>query len=147
MTDQKKVYTVIEPNCHTLIHSTTPSGAAKKVYSKCVRPTLDKNEEKKHHIIRIQNDNGKLFEYEVNEVEKHDIVLRGDKEIPYTYNVVVKSRNIHKSKRESKRKSKSKSSSPIRSYSPCKKPFVWIKRFRRADGTLISGHCRSPMRK
>lgn len=144
MSDHKRVYTVIEPNCHTLIQSTTPSGAAKKVYSKCVRPYLDKLDNKKSHMIRIQNENGKQFEYEVYEVEKHDIVLRGDKEIPYTYNVIVKSKNIHKSKRESNRKSKSTSARSNHSYSPCKRPFVWIKRFRRADGTLISGHCRSP---
>ena len=144
MSEHKKVYTVIEPNCQTLIHSTTPSGAAKKVYSKCVRPYLDKVIEKKHHTIRIQNENGKLFEYEVYEVEKHDIVMRGDKEIPYTYNVIVKSKNIHKSKRTSKRKSKSKSTSPMRSYTPCKRPFVWIKRFHKSDGTIVKGHCRSP---
>ena len=147
MSDTKKMYTVIEPKCHTEIYSTTPAGAAKKVYSKCIRPYLDtvvKNKDKIHHNIQIQNEMGKIFEYDVYEVEKHDIVIRGNKEIPYTYTVIVKSKNIHKSKQYSSNKSHSKSRSSTRSYSPCKKPFVWIKRFRRADGTLISGHCRSP---
>jgi hypothetical protein len=133
MFEPKRTYTVIEPNCHTLITSTTPSGAAKKVYSKCVRPFLPKNDIKEHktHTIRIQNEYGKIFEYEVHEVEKHDIVKRGDKEIPYTYNVVVKSKNIHKNKesgRDSRRKSNSRSMSPIQSYSPCKEPIVFFKR-------------------
>lgn len=129
MFEPKRTYTVIEPNCHTLITSTTPSGAAKKVYSKCVRPFLPKNDTKEHktHKIRIQNEYGKIFEYEVHEVEKHDIVKRGDKEIPYTYNVVVKSKNIHKNK-DSRGKSNSRSMSPIHSYSSCKEPIVFFKR-------------------
>ena len=144
MSEHKKVYSVIEPSWHTLLQSTTPSGAAKKVYSKCIRPYLNKNQEKIHHTIKIQNENGKIFEYDVHEVEKNDTVRRGDKDISYTYNVIVKSKNIHKSKQYSSHKSSSRSRSSHRSYSPCKKPFVWIKRFRREDGTVVHGHCRSP---
>ncbi len=140
----KKVYSVIEPNCHTLIQSNTPSGAAKKVYSKCVRPYLNKNQENSHHTIKIQNENGKLFEYDVHAVEKNDYVDRGGKKVHYKYNVIVRSKNIHKSKQYSSRKSSSRSRSSHRSYSPCKRPFVWIKRFRREDGSLVQGHCRSP---
>jgi len=130
--DKKIVYTIIEPNCDTLVHSTTPSGAAKKVYSKHIRPFLSKNDDKTIHMVRIQNTDGKIFEYEVQEIKKNEIVLRGDKEIIYTYNVNVKSRNIHKTKDSIKQNRKS--ISPIHSYnssrspSPCKKSFVFFKR-------------------
>ena len=96
-----KEYIIIEPKIYkiTMIKSTTPSGAAKKVYSKFIRSKETKNgTDPSYHIVKIQNiKNGKHFEYEVHEVQKHDIVTRGNKDIPYTYNVIVKSKNIHKS--------------------------------------------------
>ncbi len=115
MSEAKKKYTVIYPECSTLITltATTPSGAAKKAYSKCIRHHSEYN---KKHIIKLQNENGKLFEYEVYAVKKNGSVMRGDKKIKYTYNVVVKSRNIHKSKNKIK-KSKSKTKSKIKSKS------------------------------
>jgi hypothetical protein len=72
MTDLKKMYTVIIPECQTVINSTTPSGAAKKAYSKCVRPFLVDKIGKEKHIIKLQNESGKQFEYEVNEVKKFE---------------------------------------------------------------------------
>lgn len=125
-----KVYTIVEPNLHKKVQSTTPSGAAKKVYSKYIRPHI-KSEVSQTYTIKIQNENGKIFEYDVHEVKKNDIVLRGNKEIPYTYNVMVKSKNIHKSeptrRKKSDSKSKSKSRSKSRSRSNTKKPFVWFR--------------------
>ncbi len=130
MSEAKKKYTVIYPECSTLITltATTPSGAAKKAYSKCIRHHSEYN---KKHIIKLQNENGKLFEYEVYAVKKNGSVMRGDKKIKYTYNVVVKSRNIHKSKNKIK-KSKSNSTSKIKSKSKTKsksksgKRIFWI---------------------
>jgi len=102
-------YTVLLPECKdAFVASTTPSGAAKKVYSKCIRPYLNKSDEKKTHIVKIQNEAGKTFEYKVAEIEKNDIVTRGEKQIPYTYNVHVQSLNIHRTDR-SKRKNRSES--------------------------------------
>jgi hypothetical protein len=127
---EKQEYTVIEPLVNATFLSRTPSGAAKKVYSKCVR-NFDKDN-KKSHIIKIKNKNGKVYEYEVYEISKNkndNVVIRGDKEIYYSYTVIVKSNNIHKSEHKSElNKSKSKSSTPVHSYSPCKRPFVRIKK-------------------
>lgn len=115
-------YMVLQPeNKDTHVSSTTPSGAAKKVYSKCIRPYLNKAEEKKTHIVKIQNEAGKVFEYKVTEIEKNDIVTRGQKQIPYTYNVHVQSLNIHRTDR-SRRKHKSDSHSPVQKHDN----FVWF---------------------
>lgn len=134
MSESRKVksYLIVEPNLHTHIQSTTPSGAAKKVYSKYIRPILlkqDSEQVKMHFIVKIQNENGKIFEYDVHEVKKNDIVMRGNKEIPYTYNVMVKSKNIHKSEYV-KKKSQSKSKSRSKSKSS-KKHFIWFRRIKK----------------
>lgn len=125
-----KVYKIVEPNLNKNVQSTTPSGAAKKVYSRYIRPEIKNQEIVKNYIIKIQNENGKLFEYDVHEVKKNDIVLRGNKQIPYTYNVIVKSKNIHKSENARRKKSESKSKSKSRSKSKSKsntnKRFVWF---------------------
>lgn len=141
MSESKKVklYLIFEPNVHTTyIHSTTPSGAAKKVYSKYIRPKLNQVDESKKFIVKIQNENGKLFEYEVHEVQKNDVIIRGNKEIPYTYNVMVKSKNIHKSEPTRRKKSKTKSKSKSRSPSNgVKKNFVWFKRPKKTEITSM----------
>lgn len=121
-------YTVIQPenSKESFISSTTPSGAAKKVYSRCIRPYLNKMEEKVSHVVKIQNEVGKIFEYKVKEIEKNDIVTRGEKQIPYTYNVHVQSLNIHRTDR-SKKKHKSDSHSPIQKHNHNDK-IVWFTR-------------------
>ncbi len=138
MTDTRKIYTVIYPECHTMIQSTTPSGAAKKAYSKCIRPCLkNENDRYKMHIVKLQNESGKQFEYEVMEVSKNDIVKRGDKQIPYSYNVTVKSKNIHKSPDQKCKKKRTPSISHHRSLSKekdiskTKKVLKWCKNLRK----------------
>ena len=139
MTDSKKIYTVIFPECNTLIQSTTPSGAAKKAYSKCIRPFLKESErEKESRIVKLQSEAGKMFEYEVKEISKQDFVTRGDKKIPYTYNVLVKSKNIHKSPEQKYKKKRTPSLSPPRSISKekeiskTKKLLSWCKKINRS---------------
>ena len=151
MTDLKKMYTVIIPECQTVINSTTPSGAAKKAYSKCVRPFLVDNDKfgKDKHIIKLQNESGKQFEYEVYEVKKFDKVERGGKEIRYTYSVIVKSKNINKKNPSAKKKKqKTPSPSPRRSVSKSqgrKKQFMWIKK-RVSHSSCRSSKSKSPKR-
>jgi hypothetical protein len=149
MTDLKKMYTVIIPECQTVINSTTPSGAAKKAYSKCVRPFLNDKIGKEKHIIKLQNESGKQFEYEVYEIKKFDKVKRGDKEISYTYSVIVKSKNINKkSPSTKKKKQKTPSPSPRRSSSKSqgrKKQFMWIKK-RVSHSSYRSSTSKSPKR-
>lgn len=123
MTELKKAYTVLSPDIKSetsknsiVLYSTTPSGAAKKVYSKVIRPFLDKNDEKKTHIVKIQNETGKVFEYKVTEMPKNDIVMRGTKPIPYSYNVHVQSLNIHRNDRSKRKRSMSPSISPVKDY-------------------------------
>ena len=118
-------YMVLHPESKdTFVTSTTPSGAAKKVYSKCIRPYINKADEKQSHNVKIQNEAGKMFEYKVTEIEKNDIVTRGQKQIPYTYNVHVQSLNIHRTDR-SKRKHKSDSHSPMKKHDD---KFIWFTR-------------------
>jgi hypothetical protein len=114
-----KEYVIIEPKLTVkiVVKSTTPSGAAKKVYSKYIRQKGCINYVD-HYIVKIQNKiTSKIFEYEVHEVQKHDIVTRGNKDIPYTYNVIVKSKNIHKSEQVHKKKSRDRIKSKSRSKS------------------------------
>ena len=110
------LYPIIDTQFDTVICSTTPSGAAKKVYSKYIHPYPEKNTIP--NIVRIQNMDGKIFEYEVQEKVKNETVLRGNKQITYTYSVEVRSRNIHKHSGKHK-----KSTSPIScsTISPLKK--------------------------
>ena len=130
MTGHKKKYTIIYPFPERNINilSTTPSGAAKKSYTKGIRPFINEEQKKQSHIIKLINESGKIFEYNVKEVEKNDFVCRGNKKIPYTYNVSVKSRNINKSKSKKKTNSKSKSKSKSKSYSHenHKKTLKWV---------------------
>ncbi len=143
-----KKYKIIEPhfNTDTYITCTTPSGAAKKVYSRYIRKKESDKSSQKHYTVCIENDSNykhKFFVYDVHEVPKNDIVTRGKKDIPYTYTVMVKSKNIHKksdslvrklkSKHRSNTKiksSKSKSSKSKSSKSNSKskkKTFVWFR--------------------
>jgi hypothetical protein len=97
------------PELNKTISSSTPSSAAKKVYSKIIRPTLsseEKNDQKKFSVFIKNKISGKEFKYEVNEQKKNDIVLRGNKEIPYTYTVIVKSMNINNKDKNSVTKKK-----------------------------------------
>ena len=123
----RKKYVLIFPRPERSIQilSTTPSGAAKKSYTKGIRPFISDLERKQNHIVKLINDSGQIFEYDVHEVEKNDLVSRGNKKIPYTYNVIVKSRNIHKSLKKRKTKSKSKSKSKSKTKSG-KKKFMWL---------------------
>ena len=105
---EKKYFFLAEEKKYSIV-STTPSGAAKKAYSKYIRPYLDEIQKSNTHSVRLMNENEKIFEYDVHEISKHDIVKRGNKEIPYSYNVNVKSKNIHRSHHKSKSKSKSNS--------------------------------------
>jgi len=125
-------YQVLFPECsQRIIKSSTPSGAAKKVYSKIIRPLFvsDEDKLKKYTVTLINKKSNKTFEYEVYEIEKHDYVIRGNKQILYGYNVVVKSKNIKQPKQNSVRRTRTNMLSPPKSNhnSPAKKTF-FIKR-------------------
>ena len=126
--NHKKKYIIIFPFPEKELHitSTTPSGAAKKSYTKGIRPFIDDEKRKQSHIIKLINESGKVFEYDVKEMEKNDLVCRGNKKIPYTYNVFVKSRNIHKSHKKNKTKSKTKSKSRSYKSTSVKKKLKWF---------------------
>lgn len=91
----KKYYTVVKPKCDSVMYSSTPSGAAAKVYTHCIR-TNSKKTQRKSHIIKIQrrsHNKGKIMTYRVKEKKQSTEIMRDGEPIKYRYKVKVKSLN------------------------------------------------------
>ena len=97
MSSDKNYYSVLTPKCDTILHSSTPSGAAAKVYTKCIR-SRSKKVQRRSHNVKIQRRSGdkKIFKYRVKEKKSNAQVMRDGKLISYGFKVKVKSLNKNK---------------------------------------------------
>ena len=102
-------FVVVKPiRCESVFHASSPGGAARKAYSKCLRHRLKKSDRKKSHVIKISHKGkDKVFTYRVKEVNDPKIVMRGDEEIKYRFSTKVKS--MQKPRKHKKSKSRSRS--------------------------------------
>jgi hypothetical protein len=94
----KNYYRVVNPSCDTILHSSSPSGAAAKAFSKCFSKKSRNN--KKYHMVSVQRRSGnqKIMSYKVKSVSnpKKMMVERDGKMIHYKYHTKVKSMNKSK---------------------------------------------------
>jgi hypothetical protein len=97
MSSDKNYYSVLTPKCDTILHSSTPSGAAAKVYTNCIR-SRSKKVQRRSHNVKIQRRSGdkKIFKYRVKEKKSNAQVMRDGKLISYGFKVKVKSLNKNK---------------------------------------------------
>jgi hypothetical protein len=86
---EKKYYVVVSPKCDTVLHSSTPGGAAAKAFSRCIK----RKGTKTHRISLKQRGKEKVMKYSVKRVNKKRVVMRGDTEVVYKYATKVKSLN------------------------------------------------------
>ena len=105
MSSDKNYYSVLTPKCDTILHSSTPSGAAAKVYTHCIR-SRSKKVQRRSHNVKIQRRSGdkKVFDYRVKEEKTDAQAMRGDKLISYEFKVKVKSLNKNKNKNKKNKK-------------------------------------------
>lgn len=90
----KEYYRVVHPSCDTILHSSTPSSAAAKAFSKCFSKRSKSS--RKSRIISVQRRSGnqKIMKYRVKALKTPNrTVERGDKMIKYSYKTKVKSLN------------------------------------------------------
>lgn len=97
MSSDKNYYSVLTPKCDTILHSSTPSSAAAKVYTHCIR-SRSKKVQRRSHNVKIQRRSGdkKIFKYRVKEKKSNAQVMRDGKLISYGFKVKVKSLNKNK---------------------------------------------------
>lgn len=97
----KHYYQVVSPKCNSILHSASPSGAAAKAYTHCVR-TSSKKTQRRSHVIKVQqrsrSGEKKVMSYRVREVKqpKNFTVERAGMDIPFAFRVKVKSLNKKK---------------------------------------------------
>ena len=86
---EKKYYVVVSPKCDTILHSSTPRGAAAKAFSHCIK----RKGNIRHRISVKQRGKEKVMKYSVKRINKKRTVMRGDVEVTYKYATKVKSLN------------------------------------------------------
>jgi hypothetical protein len=90
----KNYYQVIKPKCDTILHSSTPSGAAAKAYTHCIRSNSKKTQRRSHKIrLQRRSGNKKIYSYSVREKKVNKEVMKDGNPIHFRYKVKVKSLN------------------------------------------------------
>jgi hypothetical protein len=90
----KKYYQVIKPKCDTILHSSSPSGAAAKAYTHCIRSNSKKTQRRSHKIrLQRRSGNKKIYNYSVRQKKVDKVVVKDGIPINFRFKVKVKSLN------------------------------------------------------
>ena len=94
----KNYYRVVSPKCDTVLHSSSPSGAAAKAFSHCFSKRSKKMRKSKVISVQRRSGNKKVMSYRVKSVKnnKHMMIDRAGTMVHYDYHTKVKSLNKRK---------------------------------------------------